>query len=153
MTSFPDVNNKMVQFGRTRRKVTAANFRLLNEEKRNIWFSLSSCNGALVSIWAVATILCTKGKGRISGGAGSGSSCCRLLGRSSSGSCFRLPRRIVSSGSSTSSFRLLKSIESSGSSSACFRLHPVDIQLIIHHVHGHVWGVAVDVYLSPSLLA
>ena len=53
----------MVQLGLVRRRVTAANFLRLNDEKRNIWFSLSSCSGALVCICAVATRLCTTGIG------------------------------------------------------------------------------------------
>jgi len=61
MTSLPLVNKSIVQLGFTRRRVTAANFLLLNDEKRKICLSLSSCSGADICIWAVATMLWMKG--------------------------------------------------------------------------------------------
>jgi hypothetical protein len=36
MTNFPEVKSKIVQFGLSNRSVTAANFRRLKDEKRNI---------------------------------------------------------------------------------------------------------------------
>ena len=44
--------------------MTAANLRRLKDEKRKIWLSRSSCSGAEISIWAVATMLWTVPRGR-----------------------------------------------------------------------------------------
>ena len=69
MTSLPLVKSRIVQLGRTRRSVTAANLRRLKEEKRKICFSRSSCRGVDVWICAVATMLWMNGIGLNGGGA------------------------------------------------------------------------------------